>query len=431
MMHAGTPAELGEWMRWYLVAIFFVIVGQLLFVRSFVGTGRNWLLWSALLARGVILVANFFLRPNSLFREISSVGHVGFLGERVSLVGDAIPSGWAWFGRGSVTLVFWFMIDAGIQSWRRGDYESRRRALVVIAAVVAPALISWVLTQLIVFGVRSLPYLDTPMFLVTLAAMAVELSRDLVMSRRVQLELAALRANLARVGRVSMLGQLASGLAHELNQPLAAILRNADVAELDLQSEKPDLEELRAITADSGKAVRRAKEIIDRTRALIKQRRVEMLPLAVDDLVQDVISLARAEAAAKQVSLSYAKDPALPAISGDRVHLSQVLLNLILNGMEAVHASPGVDRRVLIEARVQMGQVEMTVRDSGPGVPASDIERIFEPLFSTKPEGLGMGLAICRTIVEAHGGHLWADRTAPGRGAAFRFVLPQAKRTIS
>jgi signal transduction histidine kinase len=113
------------------------------------------------------------------------------------------------------------------------------------------------------------------------------------------------------------------------------------------------------------------------------------------------------------------------------VHLSQLLLNLILNGMEAVHASPVVDRRVLIEARVQMGLVEMTVRDSGPGIPASDIERIFEPLFSTKPQGLGMGLAICRTIVEAHGGRLWADRTAPGRGAAFRFVLPQAKKTIS
>jgi len=431
MMHAGTPAELGEWMRWYLVAIFFVIVWQLLFVRSFLGTGRNWLLWSAVLARGILLVANFFLYPNGLFREISSVRHVRFLGESVSVIGEAITRWWVWFGRLSLILAFWFVIDASIQKWRRGDYESRRKAFVVLAAVVGPGLISVVLSQLVVSGVNSFPYLDTPAFLITLAVMAVELSRDIMLSSRTQLELAALRANLVEVGRVSMMGQLASTLAHEINQPLGAILRNTDVAELDLQSERPDLEELRGIVADTGKAVRRAKEIIDRTRRLIKRRSVAMQPVVLDELVQDVMSLAHPEVLSKAVSLSYAPEAGVPPVLADRVHISQVLLNLILNSMEAVQAGSRVDRRIVIEARARMGQVEMSVRDSGPGIPASDIDRIFEPLFSTKPDGLGMGLAICRTIVEAHGGQLWADRTPPGGGATFRFVLPQAKKTIN
>ena len=178
--------------------------------------------------------------------------------------------------------------------------------------------------------------------------------------------------------------------------------------------------------ADTGNAVRRTKEIVSGMRSLIKQRSVEMRPLVVDDLVQDAISLARAEAASREVVLSYASELALPEISGDRVHLSQVLLNLILNGMEAAQANP-IDRRVVVEARTRAGQVEITVRDSGPGVPVSDIERIFEPLFSTKPDGLGMGLAICRTIIEAHEGRLWAENVALGGGAACRFVLPQAR----
>jgi signal transduction histidine kinase len=431
MMHADTPAELGEWMRFYLVTIFFVIVFTLLFVRSFLGTGRNRLLGSAVAARGVLLIANFFLHPNSLFREISSVQHVEFLGEKVSLVGDAVPSGWAWFGRASLILAFWFVIDASIERWRRGDAESRRKALVVLAALVGPGLISLVLTQMVLLGVKSFPYLDTPAFLVTLAVMAVELSREIMMSSRTQLELAALRASLVQVGRVSMMGQLASAIAHEINQPLGAILRNTDVAELDLQSEKPDLEELRGIVADTGKAVRRAKEIIDRLRTLIKRRSVELQPVAVEELMRDVIVLARAEAAAKEVSLSCAVQGEIPPVSADRVHISQVLLNLVVNGLEAVQACPVGERRVVIEARAERGQVAMTVRDSGPGIPASDIGRIFEPLFSTKPDGLGMGLAISRTIIEAHGGRLLAENIPLGGGAAFRFVLAQANKTMS
>ena len=179
--------------------------------------------------------------------------------------------------------------------------------------------------------------------------------------------------------------------------------------------------------ADTGKAVRRAKEIIDRMRALIKRREVDMRPLMLDDLVRDVVSLARAEAASKEVVLSYVSVSGLPPVLGDRVHISQVLLNLIMNAVEAVQPCTPGERRVAIEARADAAHVEMAVCDSGPGIPAANLGRIFEPLFSTKPSGLGMGLAICRTIIDAHGGRLWVDHSAPGRGATFRFVLPRAR----
>ena len=221
--------------------------------------------------------------------------------------------------------------------------------------------------------------------------------------------------------------QLSSALAHELNQPLGAILRNTDVAELDLQTEKPDLEELRSIVADTGKAIRRAKEIIDRMRALIERRQVDMRLLKIDDVVRDVISLARVEAASREVALSYAPVPELPPVSADRVHITQVLLNLIVNAMESVQSCPVGMRRVVIQTRADISHVEVAVCDSGPGIPVASLGRIFEPLFSTKSGGLGMGLAICRTIIDAHGGRLWVENNTPGSGATFRFVLPRAR----
>jgi signal transduction histidine kinase len=425
LMHSATAAEYGDWLRWYAVPGFGEVMATPLFVRSYLGTGRPWALWVLLVMRVILLGANFVLHPNVWFSEIDNLRHVQFLGEQVSILGDATLRPWMWLERVSLLLVIWFVIDAGAAAWRRGDSELRHKAVVVLAGVLVPTLISIVVTQLNFRGMLSIPYLDTPAFLLTLMVMALELSREMVGSGRTKLELAELRGTLTQVGRVSIMGQLSSTLAHELNQPLGAILRNTDVAEFDLQSEKPDLEELRSIVADTGKAVRRAKEIIDRMHALIKRREVDMRPLAIDNLVRDVMSLARAEATSKRVSLSFVPVPGLPPVSGDRVHISQVLLNLIVNAMDAVQACPVGERQVVIQARADAAHVEMAVCDSGPGVAAADLRRIFEPLYSTKSGGLGMGLAICRTIIDAHGGRLWAEHNPGGGGAIFRFVLPR------
>jgi PAS domain S-box-containing protein len=256
-------------------------------------------------------------------------------------------------------------------------------------------------------------------------------SRDVTERKQAEQETQLLRQEIAHAGRVSMMGQLATGLAHEINQPLAAILRNAEAAELFLQHATPDLDEIRAILADIRADDERAGHVIDRMRGLLKRRTPETRRLDVAALVGEVAALVRVDAASRQVKLDLVVPHDLPQVRGDRVHLQQVLLNLILNGMDALDKARPEDRRVGVIARLNAAQaVEIVVNDAGPGIPADVLGQIFNPFFTTKPHGMGMGLAISRTIIEAHDGQLWAENT-PGGGAAFLFTLPIADETAA
>jgi len=230
------------------------------------------------------------------------------------------------------------------------------------------------------------------------------------------------------------MGQLASGLVHEINQPLAAILRNAEAAEMYLQHPSPDLDEIRAILADIRTDNERAGQVIDRMRGLLKRRALDTRRLDVGSLVGDVAALLRVDAAARQVTLNVDVPDDLPHVRGDRVHIQQVLLNLVLNGMDALNGARLEERGVNVTARVDVASgasiVEIGVDDAGPGIPAGTLVQIFDPFFTTKPNGMGMGLAISRTIVESHGGRLWAENKAGG-GAVFRFTLPIAEDAAS
>jgi PAS domain S-box-containing protein len=255
--------------------------------------------------------------------------------------------------------------------------------------------------------------------------------RDVTDQKKIEDEADELRRELAHAGRVTMLGQLASALAHELKQPLGAILRNSEAAQLLLAADQPDLPELRAIISDVHADDRRASEVIDRLRSLLGRRNMEFQPIAVASLVQDVRSLVRFDAAARHVVFDCAIDPALPPISGDKVHLSQVLINLIINGMDASIESSDSRRRVVLQARALPNSlIELSVSDSGPGIPSERMKRIFEPFFTTKATGMGMGLCVSRTIVEAHGGRLCVENNADG-GATFRFALPIAEEVAA
>lgn len=248
---------------------------------------------------------------------------------------------------------------------------------------------------------------------------------DITERRRAEQEAARLRDQNAHVGRVSLMGQLASALAHEINQPLGAILRNAEAAELFLQSATPDLQEIDAIVTDIRHDTQRAGAVIDSMRALLKRRDLQARPLAMTELFGDVWRLLRADAAARHVRLVLAEVPdALPTVLGDRIQLQQVLINLVVNAMDALDDARRTERWVSVEVRRGDAHcVEVSVSDSGAGIPAERLAQIFDPFFSTKASGMGMGLAISRTIVEAHGGQLRADNREEG-GASFRFTLP-------
>ena len=228
------------------------------------------------------------------------------------------------------------------------------------------------------------------------------------------------------MSRISTVGELTTSLAHELNQPLGAILRNAEAAELLLQADVLDLEELRAAVADIRKDDERAGNVIDGLRSLLKRQELELQPVELGRVVSDVVSLVYADASSRRIQVGTEIPVSLPAVWGDPVHLQQVLLNLLMNGMDAMNRAPNGDRRVIIRARLaEERQVEVAVSDSGPGIPPDALGRLFEPFFSTKADGMGMGLPISRTILEQHHGRIWVENNAT-RGATFYFTLTTA-----
>lgn len=232
-----------------------------------------------------------------------------------------------------------------------------------------------------------------------------------------------LRDTLAHTGRVSLLGQLASALAHELSQPLGAILRNAEAAEIMLQQAAPDIEELRAIVDDILRDDQRAGGVIHKLRSLLGKGELKLEPLDLPAVISDVLVLLRFDATARHVRLDADIDPGFPKILGDRIHLQQVLLNLIVNAIDALAERETTDRSVRVLARViNPATVELRVCDNGPGIPDDRLTRLFESFFTTKKAGMGMGLPISQTIIEAHKGKLTAENRPDG-GACFCFTL--------
>jgi signal transduction histidine kinase len=240
-------------------------------------------------------------------------------------------------------------------------------------------------------------------------------------------EAARLRQQLAHIGRVSAVGELTASLAHELNQPLTAILNNAEVALQQLDITPLDLAGLREILADIVADDKRAAQVILRLRALVRKGDLAHVPLDINDVVAEVAQLVRSDVVLRNVPMTVDLALDLPGIRGDRIQLQQVVLNLVLNGLEAMIEPNGRERALAIRT-VRAGDraIRVAVEDSGVGIDPSDVERMFEPLYTTKREGLGMGLAIARTIVHAHGGELRASNN-PAGGATFAFTLPACR----
>jgi len=556
MMSADTPEAWGMWVRWIQIPIFLRAACVVVFIRLFFGTGRAWLMWTIIGMRLFILVTGFIVDPNFNFSHIESIERVPFLGDHVTVVGVAAARNIQWIATLELVLMLVYVVDASIQLWRRGDSESRRKALIIGGAAFATNLLESMYSQLMILMGLQLPALLSPPYLLMLAAMTVEMSRDTLRASRLARDLKAsqqrldevassagiglwtwdvrsdrlwmtqraramfgleagstgevdvdqlrntlnaddlarirkawqhsaeagseeevqfrvdlpdgtarwiiahgrtetdapgeitvvkgvlrdvtdqwrarqeneeLRRELAHAGRVSALGTLSSSLIHELSQPLGAIQLNADAAELLLNRPNPDLVEIRQILADIRRDDQRAGEVIEGLRKFLKRRQMDFGPVSVDNLVADVASLLKSDALMRNVSLECVADPDLPPVRGDKVHLSQVLINLVMNGMDAVAELPPSSRRVRLHARRNGdGNVEIEVTDSGSGISRDALTRIFEPFFTTKSGGMGIGLSVSQSIVNAHEGKLWAENHAEG-GARFRLTLPMMK----
>ena len=250
---------------------------------------------------------------------------------------------------------------------------------------------------------------------------------DVTVRRQNENELQRLRDQSFSAARISLAGQLASTVAHEINQPLGAILRNAEAAGFMLERGNADQAELAEILADIRADDQRAGAIIEHMRSLLRRKQPELGPVALDDLVEKVVALVRLDAAARHVVVRTQVPRGIAPVRADMVQLQQVLLNLVFNAMDALEQVPAASRRLVISARaLSDGRIELVVRDTGPGLPADALPRLFEPFHTTKANGMGMGLAICRSLVESMAGSIEANNQIDG-GAAFRIVLPGAE----
>jgi len=250
-------------------------------------------------------------------------------------------------------------------------------------------------------------------------------SMDITRQKQAAVEAQLQREELAHLSRVATLSALSGSLAHELSQPLGSIRNNAQAGQQFLSHDAPDLVELRAIFADIVSADRRAGEIIESLRIMLRRGEVALQPVSVKESLDELLRLTRSDLIVRGVSVSNLTTGELPPAMTDRVQLQQVLLNLIVNACDAMKSNPPGDRLLTITTFVAQNEMRIGVLDCGVGLP-DDVEKLFQPFHTTKDGGLGMGLSICRTLVTSHGGRLWAERRAE-RGAAFYVALPLVK----
>ncbi|HBG94102.1 MAG TPA: hypothetical protein DDY14_01985 [Chromatiaceae bacterium] len=553
LMHARTPAEYAEILRWWHVSAAAIVIAIVWFVRFYLGTGRLWLAWLITLLRGLILLANFLVYPNATFAEIHRLREVSWLGESLTApVGDQTP--WRNLIHLSMLLLVVYVLDAANTARKQGKH---RPALTLAAGILLAVALAAVTSDLMVRGVLPGP-LVALVFLVIVAAMAVELSVDLVRARQLARELhesrermrlaaqaadlglwewdvvedriwanevidarvgisgtkpmglkdylalvhpedrermeAAIRRTitegvelneeyrltglnasehwidargrveyddrrqplrlrgvsaditarkrledeaqrhrnqLARAQRVLALGQLSSVVAHELNQPIGAILRNAEAGENFLRRDPPDLDEVREILADIRKDDQRAAAVIGRMRSLLQSGPLRTEAIAPRELAEQAAATLETEIRARDAALSIAAPAELPKVRGDRIHLQQVLINLLLNSVDASSNAPERQRHIALQAtRSDNDKVVFSVEDNGEGFEPDRLSDLFVPYYTTKADGIGLGLSISKTIVEAHGGSIHAENTASG-GARVWFSLPVAEEEIA
>jgi signal transduction histidine kinase len=232
-------------------------------------------------------------------------------------------------------------------------------------------------------------------------------------------------AELAHINRYSMAGELTATIAHELNQPLGAILTNTETAEIIVKSAAPDLGEIAEILANIRRDDQRASEVIARLRSLLRKAPFELKHIDFNDVARDTVNFLSALAVARNVNLTSHIDPMPLPIKADAVQLQQVVLNLVVNAMDAMSDMPIAERTITVSVKRVQNFAEVSVSDVGPGIPPEELKNVFEPFFTTKPQGMGMGLSIARTIVESHGGELWAENK-PSGGAILHVRLALA-----
>lgn len=562
LMQCGSPESFLSIIRLGHLIFGIVVPASLLFIHFLFETGRLWLLLTAIGLRTAAVVVNYAAGGNLHFLSIETVEQVSFLGETVSIVGEAVQNPWVRLGQAAALCQMLYVADASLRLWRRGGTINRRRALWIGGNTVLLFLVGMAVTGLISAGLLRAPMLVSFPFFGMVLAISYEMSRELQRTARLavaletserrlslagsagrlafwewdlardsiwisedgwavfgiaptgklgiqafmehvhegdrdwlgavvresidttgtyaaefrmipaggggtvrwlaaagridrnaagepvlfrgvsidvtakkeaEAEAARQRSELALLARVSTLGALSGSLAHELNQPLTAILGNAQAGRRRLSAPQPDLTELGEILDDIVADTKRAGSIVHGMRAMfLRETAADLVTVDVNALVRDSLALINSEIVARKGGVEFTPSPQPPRVMAGVVELQQVIINLVLNGLDAISQGdqPGKTPRVGIRVADQGDWVVVDVSDNGPGIPETIRGQLFEPFFSTKSArgGLGLGLSISRGLVERFGGTLEALPAVPGAGAVFRISLPAIDR---
>ena len=411
-------------MRWENVAIFMILVPMVWFIQNYFHTGRRWLALTITLLWGAGLVVNF-LSPHSLtFSEVSELQRLPAFWGEVYTVPLGTENPWKLLADVASLLIVIYVGDASVRFWRQGG---RRTAVVIGGGILFFILLAGVHTPLVDAGIVATPYMISFAFLAIVISMSYQLAAD---AMRAAQELQQSQKALEHLARANLLGELSSAIAHELNQPLGAILNNANAGRRLLGSKSGSLEEIREILDDIVRDDTRAADIIQRLRKLLQTGAVVHEPLDINVVLQETTDMLDSEIRDQGVALTQAFEKGLPVVQAGRTEIQQIAINLVSNALNALHDTPAGQRRIHICTAPQNDSVSVTVSDNGSGIPEEDLPYIFDAFFTRKADGLGMGLAICRRIIEAYGGQILAENVATG-GASFTFTLPVALREYS
>ncbi|MGB5717973.1 MAG: ATP-binding protein [Gammaproteobacteria bacterium] len=422
LLHTESLDHYRVLMLWENVAVFMILVPMVWFIQAYFATGRRWLAITITLLWILGLLANF-LSPHSLtFIEVSELQRLTTpWGEAFTIpLGTGNP--WKLLADCASLLILVYVGDAAVRLWRQGG---QRTATVIGGGIIFFILLAGIHSPLVDAGIIATPYMVSFAFLAIIVSMSYQLAEDAMRSAQYARELQQSQQAVERLARANLLGELTSTLAHELNQPLSAILSNAEAGRRLLVSGPAKLADIGDILDDIVRDDQRAADIIQRLRNLLQAGEAVREPLDINAVLQEAIALLSGELSQQQVTPTLEFGKHIPDVLAGRTEIQQVAINLITNALNALRDTPVDQRQLVIRTSRHNDTVMVTVRDNGRGIAEDDLPRLFEAFFSRKSDGLGMGLAIARRIVEAYGGRVLAASSATG-GATFTFTLPMA-----
>lgn len=406
------------------ILISIVLLSLLWFIRLYLQAGLHWLFGAIVLLRVVELVINFLSPGGAVFSEITALGRLEvFWGESFSYPIGIVHSLKLWSDVGSF-LILVFLAQATWEAWHR---DRHKRVLVVGGGSILFILLAGTHTAFVDLGIVRMPYMFGFAFLAIVAALTYQLLDEWL---RTESDLLVTRQELERLTRAIVLGEVAAGLAHELNQPLSAILSNAQAGRRILAKADPDLVEIGEILGDIVADDKRAGDVVHGLRDMLREQPDESTTVDIESALHKVARLLGGEFSVHDVKVRIDLASSIPAARGGDVQIQQVIMNLLVNAMHAMDASPSSERRIWLSAMSSDDGVRVSVRDQGSGIDEQLTEQLFKPFVPSQNAGLGMGLAICRRIVERHGGRIWVEQTGPS-GTELCFTLPFANESKS